>query len=59
MCPQSWLIDPRNSRPEAVLQRVNPRKALGPDSIPGWALRASADQLEEEFTNVFSLSLSQ
>ncbi|XP_078140677.1 NACHT, LRR and PYD domains-containing protein 3-like [Centroberyx gerrardi] len=36
-----------------------PRKAPGPDGIPGRALRACADQLAEVFTNIFKLSLSQ
>ncbi len=28
-----------------TLSRVNPRKAVGPDNIPGWVLRDCAEQL--------------
>lgn len=37
---------------------VNPRKAAGPDGIPGRVLRDCADQLAEVFTYIFNLSLS-
>lgn len=39
-------------------RRVAPRKATGPDGIPGRALRDCADQLLEVFCNIFNLSLS-
>uniref|UniRef100_A0A4W5L6E0 Reverse transcriptase domain-containing protein n=1 Tax=Hucho hucho TaxID=62062 RepID=A0A4W5L6E0_9TELE len=38
---------------------VNPRKAAGPDGIPGRVLRACADQLAGVFTDIFNQSLSQ
>ena len=42
-----------------TFKRVNPRKAAGPDSIPGRVLRALADQLAGVFTDIFNQSLSQ
>ena len=42
-----------------MLVRVNPRKAAGPDGVPGKVLRACADQLSQVFTKIFNLSLSQ
>eukprot|EP00061_Rhincodon_typus_P016256 g44371.t1 len=38
---------------------VNPRKATGPDSVPGRVLRSYADQVVEVFTNIIKLSLLQ
>ncbi len=39
-------------------KRVNIRKAVGPDGIPGHVLRACAFQLPGVFTDMFNLSLS-
>ncbi len=39
-------------------KRVNIRKAVGPDGIPGSVLRACAFQLAGGFTDIFNLSLS-
>ncbi len=39
-------------------KRVNIRKAVGPDGIPGRLLRACAFQLARVFTDIFNLSLS-
>ncbi len=39
-------------------RRVNIRKAVGPDAIPGHVLRACAFQLAGVFTDIFNLSLS-
>ncbi len=39
-------------------KRVNIRKAVGPDGIPGRVLKACAYQLAGVFTDIFSLSLS-
>ncbi len=39
-------------------KRVNIRKAVGPNGIPGRVLRACAFQLAEVFTDIFNLSLS-
>ena len=36
---------------------VNPRKASGPDGIPGRVLKTCADQLAGVFTDIFNLSL--
>ncbi|KAK2875601.1 hypothetical protein Q8A73_024029 [Channa argus] len=42
-----------------ALRKINPRKAAGPDNIPGWALRACANELADVLTSIFNLSLSQ
>jgi hypothetical protein len=42
-----------------AFERVNPRKAAGPDSIPSRVLRAYTDQLAGVFTDIFNQSLSQ
>ena len=42
-----------------TLRAVNPRKATGPDGVPGQVLRDCADQLAGVFTKIFSQSLSQ
>ncbi len=39
-------------------RRVNIRKAVGPDGIPGRVLKAYAFQLARVFTDIFNLSLS-
>ncbi|XP_034427391.1 uncharacterized protein LOC117753423 [Hippoglossus hippoglossus] len=39
--------------------RINTRKAPGPDGIPGRALKVCADQLADVFTDIFNLSLLQ
>ncbi|GAA6107150.1 piezo-type mechanosensitive ion channel component 1-like, partial [Tachysurus ichikawai] len=38
--------------------RVNPRKAAGPDNIPGRVLRECAEQLVDVFMDIFNISLS-
>ncbi|KAK2918358.1 hypothetical protein Q8A73_002729 [Channa argus] len=42
-----------------ALRKINPRKAAGPDNIPGRALRACANELADVLTSIFKLSLSQ
>ncbi|XP_063344797.1 interferon-induced very large GTPase 1-like [Pelmatolapia mariae] len=37
---------------------VNPRKAAGPDNIPGRVLRECAEQLADVLTDIFNISLS-
>ncbi|XP_074501445.1 uncharacterized protein LOC141773472 [Sebastes fasciatus] len=41
-----------------TLLRINPRKAAGPDGIPGRVLKSCAHQLAGVFTTIFNLSLS-
>ncbi|XP_059842900.1 uncharacterized protein LOC132403518 [Hypanus sabinus] len=41
-----------------TLCRVNPRKAAGPDNIPGRVLRGCADQLANALSDIFNISLS-
>ncbi|KAM7373781.1 hypothetical protein PAMA_022061 [Pampus argenteus] len=41
------------------LRAVNPRKATGPDGVPGRVLRDCADQLAGIFTRIFNRSLAQ
>ncbi|KAF7647838.1 hypothetical protein LDENG_00165960, partial [Lucifuga dentata] len=40
-----------------VLKTVNPRKAAGPDGVPGKVLKACADQLSQIFASIFNHSL--
>ncbi|XP_024121111.1 uncharacterized protein LOC112142095 [Oryzias melastigma] len=42
-----------------TLRAVNPRKAAGPDGVPGRVLRDCADQLTPVFTKIFNRSLAQ
>uniref|UniRef100_A0A8C7X192 Reverse transcriptase domain-containing protein n=1 Tax=Oryzias sinensis TaxID=183150 RepID=A0A8C7X192_9TELE len=42
-----------------ALLAVNPRKAAGPDGVPGKVLRACAPQLAPILTEIFNLSLAQ
>uniref|UniRef100_A0A3P9MQB6 Reverse transcriptase domain-containing protein n=1 Tax=Oryzias latipes TaxID=8090 RepID=A0A3P9MQB6_ORYLA len=42
-----------------VLKSANPRKATGPDGVPGKVLSACADQLADVFTSIFNQSLQQ
>ncbi|XP_056880878.1 uncharacterized protein LOC130521308 [Takifugu flavidus] len=42
-----------------ALSRINPRKAAGPDGIPGRVLRACAEQLAGIFTDIFNLTSAQ
>lgn len=42
-----------------ALRKINPRKAAGPDNIPGRALRTCANELVDVLTSIFNLSLSQ
>ena len=42
-----------------MLRKVNPRKATGPDGVPGQVLRECADQLAGVFPKIFNQSLSQ
>ncbi len=41
------------------LNRINARKAPGPDNIPGRVLRDCAVELTDVFTDIFNISLSQ
>ena len=42
-----------------TLRKINPRKAAGPDNIPGRALKTCAWMLADVFADIFNLSLSQ
>ena len=41
------------------LRAVNPRKAAGPDGIPGAVIKACAEQLTGILTRLFNVSLKQ
>ena len=44
----------------AAFSKVNPRKATGPDRVPGRVFRSCVDQLAGVFTDIFNhLSLQQ
>jgi len=42
-----------------TLRRVNPRKAPGPDNIPGQVYKECADQLAGVLTDIFNTWLDQ
>ncbi len=42
-----------------TLSRINPRKAAGPDNIPGRVLKDCAAPLTDVLTDIFNTSLSQ
>ncbi|TWW53209.1 hypothetical protein D4764_0188360 [Takifugu flavidus] len=42
-----------------ALSRINPRKAAGPDNIPGRVLKDCAEELKDVLTDIFNISLSQ
>ncbi|KAK1787339.1 hypothetical protein P4O66_002838 [Electrophorus voltai] len=44
---------------QRTLRRVNPRKAAGPDNIPGNVFKECADQLAYVLTDIYNTSLSQ
>uniref|UniRef100_A0A3P9IGT3 Reverse transcriptase domain-containing protein n=1 Tax=Oryzias latipes TaxID=8090 RepID=A0A3P9IGT3_ORYLA len=43
----------------SILRTVNPRKAAGPDGVPGRVLKDCADQLAGVLTRIFNQSLAQ
>lgn len=51
------VISPADTRRAPA--RINPRKAAGPDNIPGRALKACADELTDVLTDIFNISLCQ
>ena len=55
----SHILSLQEHEVRRTLKAVNPRKATGPDGVPGKVLRDCADQLAGVFTNIFSQSLSQ
>ena len=42
-----------------ALTKINPRKATGPDNIPGRVLKDCAEELKHVFTDIFNTSLQQ
>lgn len=56
-CTTPLTIQEHNVR--QVLLAVNPKKAAGPDGVPGKVLRACTYQLAPTFTRIFNLSLAQ
>ena len=42
-----------------TLRAVDPRKAMGPDGVPGQVLRECADQLAGVLTKIYNQSLCQ
>ena len=55
--PQALTLSVEQVR--RVLLEANPRKAAGPDCIPGKVLRACADQLAGVLARIFNASLAQ
>lgn len=55
----SFTLTVEEQEVRRTLRAVNPKKAAGPDSISGWVLNTSAEQLAGIFTRIFNQSLSQ
>nr|XP_024655500.1 LOW QUALITY PROTEIN: NACHT, LRR and PYD domains-containing protein 12 [Maylandia zebra] len=55
----STIITLEEHEVRRTLRAVNPRKAAGPDGVPGRVLRDCADQLAYIFTRIFNQSLEQ
>ncbi|KAL0154309.1 hypothetical protein M9458_050422 [Cirrhinus mrigala] len=58
-CPNNQVLCLSAADVRKTLTRINPRKAAGPDSIPGRVLRDCAAQLMDVLTDIFNTSLSQ
>eukprot|EP00061_Rhincodon_typus_P000574 g12097.t1 len=56
-CPDKLVPSITALDVRSVFLGISPRKAMGPDGVPGRALGSCADQLVEEFTDIFNLSL--
>ncbi len=54
---QALCLSPADVR--KTLSSINPRKAAGPDNIPGRVLKDCAEQLTDVLTDIFNTSLSQ
>ncbi|KAK0148820.1 hypothetical protein N1851_010766 [Merluccius polli] len=54
---QVLILTPTSVR--MTLSKVDPRKAMGNDNIPGRVLKACAEQLAAVFTDIFNTSLVQ
>ncbi len=54
---QALCLSPADAR--KTLSRINPRKAAGPDNIPGCVLKDCTAQLTDVLTDIFNTSLSQ
>ncbi len=54
---QALCLSPADVR--KTLSRINPRKAAGPDNIPGHVLKDCAEQLTDVLTDIFNTLLSQ
>ncbi|XP_024908561.1 uncharacterized protein LOC112486372 isoform X2 [Cynoglossus semilaevis] len=57
--PGEELLSVTTAEVRRTLQRINPRKAAGPDNIPGRLLRDCTHQLTEALTDIFNTSLQQ
>ena len=43
-------------KPFKSISLLNPRKAAGPDGIPGWVLKENADILAQPISNILNQS---
>ncbi|KAK3550067.1 hypothetical protein QTP86_019168, partial [Hemibagrus guttatus] len=58
MALSNLTLTVKESEVRCTLRSINPRKATGPDSIPGRVLKDCADQLAGIFTKIFNQSLA-
>ena len=56
---QSSSLTVTSAEVSRALRRTNPRKAAGPDNVPGRAMRVCSADPAEVLTDIYNLSLSQ
>uniref|UniRef100_A0A3P9KN81 Reverse transcriptase domain-containing protein n=1 Tax=Oryzias latipes TaxID=8090 RepID=A0A3P9KN81_ORYLA len=57
--PQDQTLHLTTTSVKRTLSTINPRKAAGPDNIPGRVLKECAEELKDVFTDIFNISLEQ
>lgn len=57
--PSSFILTVEEHEERHTLRLVNPRKAAGPDDVPGWVLKDCTDQLVGVLTRIYNRLLSQ
>lgn len=57
--PNDQVLQLSDNSVRRVFSKINPRKAAGPDNIPGQVLKDCAEELKDVFTDIFNTSLCQ
>ncbi|KAM3843222.1 nuclear pore complex protein Nup107 [Diretmus argenteus] len=59
LAPSEHVLQVTAAEVHKAFACVNPRKAAGPDNIPGRVVKGCANQLKDVFADIFNVSLSQ